>query len=94
MKIHEDSAKALSPLTAAHEGLQLYLFGSATIPGGATPNDVDVLLVYDDGLLEAAHTLAEEIRSIPADPPYDVLVASKSETAELDLLAKQKAVPI
>jgi hypothetical protein len=76
-----------------HEGLWLYLFGSAT-KAGISPNDVDLLLVYADGLLEDAHALAEAIRSTPAAPPYDVLVASETEAAQLNLVAKQEAVRI
>ena len=79
--------------TAWKEGLQLYLFGSAT-KSGASPNDVDLLLIYADGLLEDAHAFAEEIRSTLAAPPYDILVASETEAAQLNLVAKQEAVLI
>lgn len=77
--------------TASHEGLQLYVFGSAA-KSGATPNDIDLLLIYADGLLQEAHAFAETIRSTLAVPPYDVLVASATEAAQLDLVAKQEAV--
>jgi predicted nucleotidyltransferase len=83
----------LSRSTAWHEGFHLYVFGSAT-RSGATPNDVDLLLVYADGLLEDAHALAEEIRSTLAAPPYDVLVASETEEAQLNFIATQEAVLI
>jgi hypothetical protein len=52
------------------------------------------LLVYAEGLLEDAHAFAEEIRSTLAAPPYDVLVASETEAAQLNLVAKQEAVLI
>ena len=74
-------------------GLQLYVFGSATT-SDATPNDVDLLLVYANGRLDEAHALAEEIRSTLSAPPYDVLVASEKEAAQLNLVAKQEAVLI
>lgn len=76
-----------------HEGLRLYVFGSAT-RDAAAPRDVDLLLVYADDRLEQAHTLAGEIRRTLAVPPFDVLVASETETAQLDLIAKQQAVQI
>jgi predicted nucleotidyltransferase len=93
VKALESLVEELSSRTAPHEGLWLYLFGSAT-KSGATPNDVDLLLVYADGLLEDAHAFAEEIRSTPAAPPYDVVVASETEAAQLNLVAKQEAVLI
>lgn len=73
-------------------GLQIYLFGSAR--DTATPKDIDLLLVYADGSLNDAHAVAETIRSAAAVPPYDVLVASETEAAQLDLVAKQAAIPI
>jgi predicted nucleotidyltransferase len=89
----ESLAEKISSRKAPHEGLRLYLFGSAT-KSGATPDDVDLLLVYADGLLEDAHAFAEAIRSSLAAPPYDVLVASETEAAQLNLVAKQEAVLI
>lgn len=78
---------------ASHQGLCLYVFGSAT-RAGAAPRDVDLLLVYADDRLEQAHRLAGEIRATLAVPPFDVLVASETETANLDLIARQQAVQI
>jgi biotin synthase-related radical SAM superfamily protein len=75
------------------EGLRLYLFGSA-IQTSSTPTDVDLLLIYANGFLDDAHTVAESIRSTPAVPPYDVLVASETEAAQLNLVAKQAAILI
>ena len=75
------------------EGFRLYLFGSAA-EAAVSPNDVDLLLVYPDGLLGEAHVLAESIRSMMVVPMYDVMVASETEDAELGLVAKQGAVPI
>jgi predicted nucleotidyltransferase len=75
------------------EGLQIYLFGSA-MDMTSTPRDIDLLLVYADGSLDAAHAVAETIRSTTAVPPYDVLVASDTEAAQLDLIAKQAAILI
>jgi predicted nucleotidyltransferase len=73
------------------EGLQIYLFGSA-MDAAPTPKDIDLLLVYADGTLDDAHAVAETIRSTAAVPPYDVLVASETEAAQLDLIAKQAAI--
>lgn len=70
-------------------GLQIYLFGSAI--DASSPKDIDLLLVYADGSLDDAHAVAETIRSTAAIPPYDVLVASEAEAAQLDLVAKQAA---
>lgn len=75
------------------DGLQLYVFGSA-IGASGTPKDIDLLLIYADGLLAEAHALAEAVRSTLAAPPYDVVVASETEAKQLDLIAKQGAVPI
>jgi predicted nucleotidyltransferase len=75
------------------EDLQIYLFGSA-MDTASTPKDIDLLLVYADGYLEDAHAVAEIIRSTSAIPPYDVLVASETEAAQLDLVAKQAAILI
>lgn len=72
------------------EGLQIYLFGSA-MDIASTPKDIDLLLVYADGCLDDAHAVAETIRSTAAVPPYDVLVASETEAAQLGLVAKQAA---
>lgn len=72
---------------------RLYVFGSVTRANTA-PNDVDLLLVYADGTLSDAHAVAKAIRSTPATPPYDVLVASETEATQLDLVAKQGAVPV
>jgi predicted nucleotidyltransferase len=74
-------------------GLQIYLFGSA-MDMASTPKDIDLLLVYADGSLDDAHAVAETIRSTAAIPPYDVLVASETEAAQLDLIAKQAAMLI
>ncbi len=93
MKTVGSLVEELSLSTAWHEGFQLYVFGSAA-KSGATPNDVDLLLVYAEGLLDDAHAVAEEIRSTLAAPPYDVLVASETEAAQLNLVAKQEAVLI
>jgi len=75
------------------EGLQVYLFGSA-MDTTSTPKDIDLLLVYTDGSLNNAHAFAETIRATAAVPPYDVLVASETEAAQLDLIAKQAAILI
>jgi hypothetical protein len=93
VKVFEGLVEELSLSTALQTGLQLYVFGSAT-KLGATPNDVDLLLVYADGLFDDAHAFAEEIRSTLTAPPYDVLVASEREAAQLNLVAKQEAVLI
>jgi predicted nucleotidyltransferase len=73
------------------EGLEIYLFGSA-MDTASTPKDIDLLLVYADGTLDDAHAVAETIRSTAAVPPYDVLVASETEAAQLDLIARQAAI--
>lgn len=75
------------------EGLQIYLFGSA-MDTTSTPKDIDLLLVYADGSLDDAHAVGETIRSTATVPPYDVLVASETEAAQLDLIAKQAAILI
>jgi predicted nucleotidyltransferase len=80
----------LSRVGVLPEGLQIYLFGSA-MDTASTPKDIDLLLVYADGSLDDAHAVAETIRSTAAVPPYDVLVASETEAAQLDLVAKQAA---
>ncbi len=92
MQAFEDLLGELSP-TVLPKGFQLYAFGSGT-RSDTTPNDVDLLLVYADGLLDKAHAFAEKIRSTLTAPPYDVLVASETEAAQLDLVAKQEAVLI
>jgi predicted nucleotidyltransferase len=78
---------------ALPKSLQIYLFGSA-MDTTSTPKDIDLLLVYADGSLDDAHAVAETIRSTSASPPYDVLVASETEAAQLDLVAKQAAILI
>jgi predicted nucleotidyltransferase len=83
----------LSRAGAFAQGLQIYLFGSALLTT-STPRDIDLLLVYADGLLGDAHAVAETIRSTATVPPYDVLVASETEAAQLDLVAKQAAILI
>ncbi len=79
--------------TVTRPGLQLYVFGSA-MRGAQTPGDIDLLLVYADGLLPEAHELAEHMRATLVFPPCDVLVASESEAAELDLVARQEAIAV
>jgi predicted nucleotidyltransferase len=74
-------------------GTELYLFGSS-LHGGATPNDVDVLLVYPDGHLCQAHRLAESFRNAPAPSLVDVLALSSSEERELALVQTERASPI
>lgn len=83
----------LSRTGALPKSLQIYLFGSA-MDTTSTPKDIDLLLVYADGSLDDAHAVAETIRSTLASPPYDVLVASETEAAQLDLVAKQAAILI
>jgi predicted nucleotidyltransferase len=85
--------EGLSRAGVLPEGLQIYLFGSA-MKTTSTPKDVDLLLVYADGFLDDAHAVAETIRSTAAVPPYDVLVASETEAAQLDLIARQAAILI
>lgn len=73
-------------------GLTLYVFGSAT--RSAKPRDVDLLLIYADGLLTAAHAYADRLRSKAISPPCDILVASETEAAQLDLIARQQAIAV
>jgi hypothetical protein len=73
-------------------GLTLYVFGSATRT--AKPRDVDLLLIYADGLLAAAHAYAERLRSKTVSPPCDILVASETEATQLDLIARQRAIAL
>jgi hypothetical protein len=83
----------LSSTREPSAGLRLYLFGSAT-QKASTPNDIDLMLVYPNGLLDVAHRVGEFLRSTAAAPPYDVLVASETEAMQLDLVAKQAAILI
>lgn len=91
MSTVRDRVEKLAVSKGLSEGYRLYLFGS-TEQESASPNDVDLLLIYPDGLLGEAHALAASIRSMMVVPMYDVMVASETEEAELGLVAKQRAV--
>jgi len=83
--------KEISERLATPNGIRLYLFGSST-HGAPSPSDVDVLLVYSDGQLRAAHALASAIRCIPEYELYDVLALSDSEERELKFIESERAI--
>jgi hypothetical protein len=79
--------------SSAPPGTALYLFGSFA-RGQAAANDVDVLVVYPDGHLHAAHLLAESIRNAATPFVFDVLVLSSSEERELAFIQTQQGLRI
>ena len=74
-------------------GTRVYLFGS-WLRDPTRARDIDVLVLYPDGALTSAHRLADDIRSTHNGPPYDVLVLSATEEAEVAFLANEPACHI
>jgi predicted nucleotidyltransferase len=74
-------------------GIAVYIFGS-WLRDSPSASDVDVLLVYPDGNLDSAHTLAETIRNLPTKETYDVLALSTVEEGELSFVASESAMRV
>lgn len=72
-------------------GVRLFVFGSA-LRSGDKPRDIDVLVLYEDGNLEAAHILCNRIRSLITFPPLDVIALSESEERDTAFIEGVKAV--
>ena len=73
--------------------ITVYIFGS-WLRDSLSARDVDVLLVYPDDNLDAAHALAKTIRDLPAKETYDVLALSAAEERELSFVACERAIQV
>lgn len=71
-------------------GMRAYAFGSYKLaPEDA--RDIDIILLFPDGSLQDGHHIAEAIRDMPNNPPFDVIALSSSEEAEVAFVAGEDA---
>jgi predicted nucleotidyltransferase len=81
-----DLAERLGQLSYATEW---YLFGSALEK--KDPQDIDLLIVYDQEVTAQALLLREALDDLPQWPPLDLVVLSRKEEAEVSFIAKERA---
>jgi predicted nucleotidyltransferase len=74
-------------------GFSLYLFGSV-LRLDSDVADIDILIVYPDGELDQAHTLAGTLRNSTSPRPLDVLAMSRSEEHETGFVLSESAVSL
>jgi len=76
-----------------HDNLSIHVFGSV-MHGPESPNDIDILIVYDTEDFHLAHKLATCLRNLDAYPPIEVLALSRDEECETDFICTVQAVEV
>ncbi len=76
---------SIRDLVDTHGGIDGYLFGSAA-RFATSPLDLDILLVYEPGLLPEAHALAQSLRDLTTYWIVDVIAMSKAEEEDLNFI--------
>lgn len=83
------TANVLTHSLPRSDGMRAYAFGSTS--ASKTPQDIDLLLVYPRGRLDDGHWVAELIRAIPHDPPFDVIALNVDEETETGFIRREGA---
>ncbi|MFD6495733.1 hypothetical protein [Streptomyces sp. NPDC060188] len=65
--------------------MRAYLFGSA-LREASSPNDLDVLIVYQIGSLSGVHALADRLRKIDTLPLVEVIALNEEEECETNFI--------
>ncbi len=81
----------LQDLAARHGGVTLYLFGS-TARGSNSPNDLDLLAVYDT--LENLDNFLLELDKLDVSSLVDLVAMTPSELRASRFLLRSEAIPV
>lgn len=73
------------------ESLALYVFGSYLDPTVRRPRDLDLLLTYPEGMLEAAVATSRRLRGLAPGGRIDVTALSRDEELETQFIKRQRA---